>query len=289
MLPPFELFCPTELAEACLLKKKGAKVIAGGTDVLVALNNGSLLSDTLIDIKNIPEMAGISYSENAGLVIGALATHRELELCKLIKDKYHALFCGCSQVGSVQIRCRGTIGGNICNAVPSADSVGPLLSFDAHCDIIGHNGCRSVPLAEFFLGPKHTVLQPDELLLKIRLPTVPEGSGSYYTKYTRRNAMDLALLGISVYVELCNDMIKNARIALSTAAPTPMRARKTENYLIGKYVRDVDTVLLGRIAAMEASPRTSWRSSREYRLALINNLLGRTFEKSVLQARGNGQ
>jgi CO/xanthine dehydrogenase FAD-binding subunit len=220
------------------------------------------------------------------LVIGALTKHRALEISPLIKKKFTALFEGCSQVGSVQIRCRGTVGGNICNAVPSADSIGPLLVFGSSCVVSGLAGERTVPLCDFFKGPKRTVLGEDEILKSVIVPLPEERSGSAYTKYTRRNAMDLALFGVSCYLALDEeDRIKNIRIALTTAAPTPMRAFEAEKKLIGRLPDGALAGEAGELVASEARPRSSWRSSAEFRIKLAKELTGRTMLFAAQRAK----
>ena len=260
MLPAFELLTPSTVTEAIRMKlETGGKFIAGGTDILVAMHNGKERYATLIDLKGIAEL---NYFETEqGLCIGALTPHRTLELNSIVRERYTALFEGCSQVGSSQIRVRGTVGGNICNAVPSADSIGPLLVFNALCVIAGKDGERTIPLAEFFTGVKKTVLGEGELLKGVLVPEPAAGSGSAYTKYTRRRAMDLALFGVSCYTGMDGNVMKTVRIALTTAAPTPMRATDAEAFLAGKTPGDDELREAAELVARQAKPRSSWRSS----------------------------
>lgn len=287
MLPQFELYRPKCLQEACELKGQGAMVFAGGTDVFVAMHGGRLRPKALVDVKGIGEMQGATFDEQSGLNLGALTTHRTIEEWDIIKERYYALFEGCSQVGSVQIRHRGTLGGNICNAAPSADSVGPLLVFDAKCVVAGKEGQRTVPLSQFFAGPKKTVLAADELLSRIVVPPPAQCSGSAYIKYTRRKAMDLALLGVCVYLALDGNLLRDVRIALSTAAPTPIRAYQTEAMLRGKSTEDISMEEMGKQAAAEASPRSSWRANSEFRLKLLEELTQRAFSTALARAGGD--
>ena len=287
MLTNFELYTPTSVAEACQLKKevKGT-FLAGGTDVLVAMHGGKKY-DVLIDLKGIEELRGIRETEDA-LVIGALTPHHAIEESHYYQEHYSALWEGCSQVGSVQIRYRGTIGGNLCNAVPSADSIGPLLVFGASCVIASADGERTVPLSEFFVGPKKTVLGEGELLKAIVVPKPAPKTGSCYIKYTRRRAMDLALCGCSVLITLDEqDAITAARVSMTTSAPTPVRSAAAEAYLAGKKAGDVDLEELGKLTAGDASPRTSWRSSAEFRIELIKELVGRAFATALARAKEN--
>ena len=178
MLPKFELYMPDTLEEACRLKAEGAEVVAGGTDVFVNMHGGKDRSGKVVDIKNIPALQGHTFDEAQGLDLGALTTHREIELWDVIKKHYRAMFEGCSRVGSVQIRTRGTLGGNICNGAPSADSIGPMLVHDARVVAAGPAGEREIPLHNFYLGLKKLDLRPDELLARIRIPAPPAHSGS---------------------------------------------------------------------------------------------------------------
>lgn len=285
MLPKFELYMPTDLAEACRLKAGGAKVVAGGTDVFVNMHGGKDHSAKVVDVKNLPELQGHSFDPETGLNLGALTTHRDIELWDVIKQHYRAMFEGCSRVGSVQIRTRGTLGGNICNGAPSADSIGPMLVHDATVVVAGPNGERTVPLKDFYLGLKKLDMQEDELLKRILIPAPKAHSGSFYIKYTRRNAMDLALLGVSAYVELDGDVLKTVRIALTTAAPTPIRAEKTEALLNGQTISEELLAAAGKTVMEESHPRSSWRSSAEFRLTLLEELTIQALQQAIAQAK----
>lgn len=287
MLPDFDLLEPKTIEEACRLKKElKAPILAGGTDVLVAMHNGSSRPASLIDIKNIDNLKTFREDKDS-LVLGSLTLHRTIEDDPFFKKNYTALYEGCSQVGSVQIRYRGTLGGNICNAVPSADSVGPMLVFGTKCVISSGSEERIVPLEDFFLGPKKTVLGQDEILKELILPKPGPKSGSCYIKYTRRRAMDLALCGYSILITLNEkNIITEARVALTTCAPTPMRAKNAEAFLLNKNAEELDTHELGRISASDAKPRSSWRSSAEFRLSLIEELAGRAYRTALARALG---
>ena len=287
MLPSYELFEPKTIDEACRLKQQeGTWLVAGGTDIYVAMHGGALKPRALVDIKGIEELYEIARHEDHWF-FGALTPHRYFEESQDFWRDYTALAEGCSQVGSVQIRQRGTIGGNICNAVPSADSVGPLLVFDADCVIVSPGGEREVPLAEFITGPKKTVLGDDEILKGVKVYIPAEHTGSCYIKYTRRKAMDLALCGASVLVTLDTDhRIIKARASLTTSAPTAIRAKTAEEYLLGKSVNEADPIEFGRLCVESASPRTSWRSSAEFRQKVIAAISEDTCRNAVRRAQG---
>ncbi|MHB1653583.1 MAG: FAD binding domain-containing protein [Desulfitobacteriaceae bacterium] len=280
MLPQFELFITkslTETSEILLQFNEKARIYAGGTDVLVQMSKGQSHPEALIDIKGLSELYGIDYSAANGLTIGALTTHHELEKSELIQEKYPALHDGVSRVGSVQTRNRGTIGGNLCSALPSADSAGPLLALGAKVRVFGPKGERDLPLEKFFVGTKITVLEPGKILTQIMIPPLRPINAQAYLKFSRRKAMDLALLGVSVYFELDERGIAcdRARIALTTAAPTPIRAYQTEEFLSGRTLTKDNLKEAGSLAVAEAKPRDSWRSGAEYRRHLIRVLVPR--------------
>lgn len=272
MLSKFDLFMPTDFREACALKADGAKPVAGGTDVYVNMHGGKDKTAKVLDIKLLEELKGQCYTGGQGLDLGALTTHRRIEEWELIKRRYYAMFQGCSQVGSVQIRYRATLGGNIMNGAPSADSIGPMLVHDAVAVAAGPDGERSIPLEQYYTGFKKFDLQPDELLARIHIPETPENAGSAYYKYMRRNAMDLALMGVSAYVELEDNILHHVRIALTTAGPMPMRSHRAEAVLEGQPVSDEVIVAAAEAVVSEGKPRSSWRSSAEFRVRLLHDV-----------------
>ena len=282
MLPKFEYHIPETVEAACRLKKElgdGAEFVAGGTDTYAKMHNEGREIPHIIDLKYIPGLCGIAWEPEKGLTLGALTTHHEIANKDIIKKKYPVLAEGVMTIGSYQVRNRGTIGGNICTAAPSADGIGPLLVLDALCEIAGSEGIRQVPLENFFTGPKKTVLKHDELLTRIFLPPVSDNYGGAYFKYGRRNAMEIALQAVSVYLEVEGDgkTCSAVRIALATSAPTPIRARETEKYLLGVDLTDDEKLArAGEIVLTEANPRSSWRASAEFRKDLLLKLVPRT-------------
>lgn len=288
MLPEFDLLIPETLEEALsILKEKGSecRVVAGGTDVYVDMHGKYVTEPTLVDVKRIPELKEFIFTEGEGAVIGAAVTHHQLDRSPMIRKYYPALFEGASQVGSVQIRHRGTIGGNICNAVPSADTLGPLLVLDARAVLVGSEGEREVELKDFFLGPKKTVRRPDELLKTITLPD-PGKKRSAYIKFTRRGAMDLALLGASASLELDEEEVcRNVRIALTTCAPVPMRAFEAETVLEGKALSEELIREAGLVASAESKPRTSWRCTEEYRREVLKEIVPQAIKLAVQRSK----
>ena len=262
---------PASLKEVFgLLKKHGprATLIAGGTDVMINIRNKELAPEVLISLRGLEDLRFIRRTN--GYHIGALTTHTMLEQSDMIRMELSALHDAASQVGSVQIRNVATVGGNICNAAPSADTAGPLLALDATVVLEGPQGRREVPIADFFTGPSKTVRKRNEVLVEFHIPEKPGRFGSAYWKHSRRKAMDLPLLGIAVALTLSErEEISNARIGLTVAAPVPIRAYKAEEFLKGRRLGDEVLAEAGRIASSEASPRDSLRGKAWYRTEMI--------------------
>ncbi len=272
----YDYLKPKNLQEVfSLLETYGerAALIAGGTDVMVSIRSRKIAPEVLISLRGLEEFSYINKSD--AYHIGALTTHRMLETSPMVQNELSALYDGASQVGSVQIRNVATVGGNICNAAPSADTAGPLLALDATAVLQGPEGIRKVPLAEFFTGPSQTVKKPDEVLVEFEIPVEMGEFGSAYHKHSRRKAMDLPILGVAVSLKLDGQRIADVRIALSVAAPTPLRARKAEEYLRGKELDERSLNEGGKIAAQEASPRDSLRGKAWYRKEMIETFVPR--------------
>ncbi|RLA80745.1 MAG: xanthine dehydrogenase family protein subunit M [Deltaproteobacteria bacterium] len=297
----YDYLKPSSLEEAIgLLKQYGgqAKLIAGGTDVMVGIRQKKYAPQVLISLRGIE---GLSYirEEDGGLRIGALTTHRELEKSPLVRERLGALADAVDNLGSVQIRNVATIGGNICNAAPSADTAPPLLVLGASVRIKGSEGERVLPLEEFFLGPGETALKDDEILVEFIIPSPPPNSASAYWKHTRRQAMDLPIIGVAMMLavekteapalkeafgreapleELLGALdeselvCQEVRLALGVAAPTPMRASKAEEFLRGKRVTQEALLQFGEIASSEATPRDTVRGAAWYRREMIKVL-----------------
>jgi CO/xanthine dehydrogenase FAD-binding subunit len=267
----YDYIKPATLKEVfTLLKQYGPKaaLIAGGTDVMINIRNKESSPEVLISLRGLHDLRYIR--KNNGYHIGALTTHRMVEQSDLVRRELSALHDAASQVGSVQIRNVATVGGNICNAAPSADTAGPLLALGATVVLEGPDGKRTVPIADFFTGPSTTARKGNEVLLEFHIPEQPLRFGSAYWKHARRRAMDLPLLGIAVGLALTdNGEISNARIGLTVAAPVPMRAYKAEEFLKGKPLDDTVLQEAGKIASSEASPRDSLRSTAWYRREMI--------------------
>lgn len=270
----FDYVMPTSLDEAIgLLKKHGgnAALIAGGTDVMVKIRNTRKAPGLLVSLRRLNDLNYIR--KESGYHVGAMTTHRMLEQSSLVQSELSALHDASSCVGSVQIRNVGTLGGNLCNAAPSADTAAPLLVLDATAVLEGPEGRRRVPLTGFFTGTYKTVLEPDEILVEISIPDEMSRFGSAYWKHTRRKAMELPIIGIAVAIKLSPDQaeIVDSRIALTVAAPTPVRAYSAEDFMKGKPFSDDVLREAGRIASSKdcCSIRTSIRCEAWYREEMV--------------------
>lgn len=282
----FDYLMPASLGEAVgLLQKYGSKagLIAGGTDVMVKIRKTRKAPDVMISLRRLNELRYIQ--KNGGYHIGALTTHRMLEQSPLVRSELSALHDAASQVGSVQIRNVGTLGGNICNAAPSADTAGPLLVLDATAVLEGPEGRRRIPLTEFFTGTYRTVRKPDEVLAELEIPEAMGQFGSAYWKHTRRKAMELPLIGIAVALKLSQNRgeILESRIALTVAAPTPIRATLAEDFLKGKPMTEDVLQEAGRIASSAdcCTIRTSLRCEAWYREEMVRVFVPRMARRAA--------
>ncbi len=277
----FEYLKPKSIDEAIsLMESHGerARYIAGGTDILVKIKEKKVLPDFLISLRHIPEMAYIHYEEARGILrIGGMTTHRMLEKSSLIRRRYPILSDAVDNIGSVQIRNVATIGGNIVNAVPSADGAIPLITLGAQIRMRGPKGERAMELVDFFIGPGQTLLEHGEIVLEFVVPKLPSYTGMAYCKHTRRAAMELPILGVAVLLSLEDDGItcSEARIGLGVLAPTPMRALSAEKILKGEKVEDALLEKAGKVAAEECKARDSVRGEAWYRRAMVETLVKR--------------
>jgi carbon-monoxide dehydrogenase medium subunit len=275
----FELLQPTTIAEALSLLAKyqeKCEVIAGGTDLVVRMREKVIKPGYVIDINNIPGLSYVNCDEKQGLKIGALTTIRSLEKSKGIKTTYPVISQAAAQLGSIAIRNVGTVGGNLCNAAPSAEMAPALIGLSARVKVIGSGGERVVPLENFFTGPNSTILKPDELLTEIQVPLLSPNSKGIYLKHGIRGSMDLGIVGVAVIMTMAptDDMCQDIRIVLGAVAPTPMRARNAEEILRGKRVDDVLVSKSVQAASQEARPISDVRASAEYRREMIRVFSG---------------
>jgi CO/xanthine dehydrogenase FAD-binding subunit len=236
MIPPFEYKAPNTIQEAIelLWKAEGkAKIIAGGTDLVIGLRNGDQRTQSIIDITRIEELRKIEEI-NGSVSIGAAATHSEIASASLVKKYGKVLSDAASEIGSPQIRNLGTIGGNIINASPSADTLPPLMVLNAMGKVMSKEGERAVPLSQLFKGPYQTSLKPHELLVQIIFPKLPPDIRTSYVRLARRDAMAIARMSVAVILQIEKNWIEDIRISVGSVTPTPQRMLETEAFLKGK-------------------------------------------------------
>ncbi|MEE4261641.1 MAG: xanthine dehydrogenase family protein subunit M [Desulfobacteraceae bacterium] len=287
----FTYLAPKNLDEAVSLHESyggRAKYIAGGTDVLVKIKEGKLAPDYLISLKGILDQERPYLNHETGeLFIGAFLTHSAIEKSSIVRLNYPILYDAIKNIGSVQIRNVATIGGNLVNAVPSADGAIPLIALDGKAHIYGTKGHRSVDLRRFFLGPGQCDLDRGEILLEVVIPPLLPRTGGAYVKHGRREAMELPMLGVGVLLSLEADSTTCARvrICLGVAAPTPLRCLEAEKYLAGKTVDEASLAEAGRIAAEESRVRDSIRGLAWYRREMVGVLVKRMGMKALERAK----
>jgi carbon-monoxide dehydrogenase medium subunit len=284
-LPHFDYLSPETLDDVLTLlaqHKAKAKLIAGGTDLVPQLK-GRLVKTPqyIIDLKKIAELDYIKYDAKNGLAIGALATIKAIIDSKVVRDKFGVLAQAAENMASPQVRNRGTIAGNICNAVPSADSAPTLLVLEARLKLVSQRSERTVAISDFFTGPNRTALADDEMLLEIQLPTPPPHGKGVYFKLGPRKAMDLAIVGVAVLAVTDKGKCQNIRIALESVAPTPIRAKKAEAILREQMFDDKLIAKAAQTAAGETKPIDDHRASAEYRRQMVAVLTERAIKQAL--------
>ncbi len=286
---PFDYYAPETVDEAIAIFRRlgdSGRLLAGGTDLLVQMKEDLLHPSYLVSLRRLQELRGIEFSESEGLRIGALTDMASIAAAPVVRERFPILADSAGLVGSVQTRNMATVGGNLCNAAPSADTAPPLLALEATARIAGPRGERTVPLAEFFQGPGQTVLGTGEILLELRAPAPPAGSGGFYLRHTPRQEMDIAVVGVAALVTLRGDTIEQARIALGAVAPVPMRAPQTEATLASKPVSDDAIAEATAAASQEARPISDLRGSDAFRRELVRVLTERCLRGAIERARG---
>jgi len=285
----FELSLPRTVDECLkILGERGgeAKLVAGGTDLLPQLKNGLLKPAYVVDLSGVPALKALSSANGEGLRLGSAVTARAIELDSHVRARYASLAESGALVGSVQVRNLATVGGNLCNAAPSADMAPPLLALDAEAVIVGPRGERRVPLTTFFVGVRKTVLAANELLLEFVVPAPGPGSGDQYLRHTPRRELDIAVVGVASQVTLKDGVCAKARIALASVAPTPVRATAAEDALTGQAPTPALIERAAELAVDAARPISDQRGSAEFRRHLVRVLTRRTLTTALARANG---
>ena len=288
----FELSLPRTVDDCLkILSERGgdAKLVAGGTDLLPQLKNGVLKPASVVDLSGVPALRALSSANGDGLRLGAAVTARAIELDPQIRARYASLAESGALVGSVQVRNLATVGGNVCNAAPSADMAPPLLALDAEALIVGPKGERRVPLASFFVGVRKTALAADELLLELIVPSPGPRSGGHYLRHTPRRELDIAVVGVASQLTLRDGVCGKARIALASVAPTPVRAVAAEAALVGQAITPALIERAAELAIEAARPISDQRGSADYRRHLVRVLTRRTLTVALERARNAHQ
>ncbi len=266
---------------------KQARVLGGGTDLLVQLREGRSNAQLIIDIKHIPETNELTYAPSCGLQLGAAVPCYRVYGNAEIVAAYPGLIDAVSMIGGIQIQGRATVGGNLCNASPAADSIPPLIVHQATCVIAGPSGQREVPVESFCTAPGQTVLREDEFLVSLHLPPPQPGFGAHYLRFTPRNEMDIAVVGAGAAVMLdeTGTSFVSARIALSAVAPTPLFVPEAGEALAGEEVTLESINHAAGIAQESAHPISDMRGTATQRKHLCAVLTRRALQKAIERAR----
>lgn len=281
-LPKFEYHSPASIPEALELLstfEKDAKLLAGGTDLLLAMKRRTATPSHLVNLKTIAGLNGIT-EDATGIAIGALTTMDVIERSAVIKEKYTPLWDAACAMASPQVRTLATIGGNLVSAVPSADTAPPLMVLSARAHITSLSGERTCPVEDLFAGPSASSLSPTDILTHITIPA-PKGKGTYL-KLMRRAALDLALVGVAAYISIdSKNVCTDVKIALGAVAPTPIRATEAEKILLGKALTEELATEAGKVAGRECRPISDIRASIEYRRNMVEVLTKRALLQTL--------
>ena len=285
-----------------LLSAQGdrAKILAGGTDILVQLREGLREADLVLDVKKIPELMELQFDTSQGMTLGAGVPCYKIYDNPAVAKAYPALADAAriiggwqiqsrASIGGWQIQSRASIGGNLCNSSPAADSTPALIAHDATCEIAGPQGRRRVPVAQFCTAPGRNVLARGEILVALRFPPVEKHAAAHYLRFIPRNEMDIAVVGVGSWLRLsaASDKIEAARIGIGAVAPTALFAADASQYLIGKPPTEEHFVQAGELAKKNAKPISDKRGTAEYRTHLVGVLVKRTLAEALARAKTN--
>ncbi|MGB2695044.1 MAG: xanthine dehydrogenase family protein subunit M [Dehalococcoidia bacterium] len=287
----FDYIAPASLDEAvAVLTQHGqsARVLAGGTDIIIQVRERRLDISVMVDIKAIPEVTAIVHANGGGLRIGAAVPCAQLYQDSEIARRYPALIDSAGLIGGIQIQSRASLGGNLCNSSPAADAIPTLIALSATCEIAGPNGTRTLPVEEFCTAPGKNVLGNDEFLVALSFPAPEAHSGAAFERFIPRNEMDIAVCNAAANVTLSADgsIFQSARIAVGAVAPTPLFVREAGEALAGQPVGDAAIERSAQIASDAAKPITDMRGSAGQRKHLAGVLTRRVINTAVARAKG---
>ena len=272
-----------------LLDEKGdqARILAGGTDLIVQAREGKRTLDWMIDIKSIPEVNILDYDSKNGLTLGAAVPCYQIYAVDAICDAYPGLIDATKIIGGTAIQGRAGVGGNLCNASPAADGIPPLIVLNATCIIAGLKGERETPVKDFCTGPGQTALEKGEMLISLKVPAPQKNSSSYYLRFIPRNEMDIAVVGTgaSVILDDAKQRIVSAKIALGAVAPTPLFAEEASALLAGKEISDAVIDEAAQAAQAIARPISDMRGTAEQRTHLVGVLTRRALNGAIQRVK----
>tara|TARA_Y100000817_G_C16801542_1_gene519904 strand:- start:110 stop:976 length:867 start_codon:yes stop_codon:yes gene_type:complete len=286
---PYNYYAPENINEAVgLLEEFGskAKCLAGGTDILVQTRGGRFELDAIIDVKSIPELTKVEWT-NDNLVVGSAVPCYVLYEDEKISNQFPGIIDAASLIGGIQIQSRASLGGNLCNASPSADGICPLIVHNTMCVIAGPKGSREISVDQFCVSPGKNVLDEGEFLVSLKIPLPDSGFGAAYERFIPRNEMDIAVAAVGSSVVLDDGKIIDSKIALAAVGPTPIYANKASEFLLGKDGSDDNLDQASQIAQDSCSPITDMRGDVEFRKHLIGVLTRRTLDLALKRAGGN--
>jgi carbon-monoxide dehydrogenase medium subunit len=286
----FEYLRPADLrtAVALLAEKNGkARAMAGGTDLLVQLRAERFQLERVVDVKAIPELNELRFDRKAGLTIGAAVPCYLIYGNKDVQASYPGIMDAAQIVGGVAIQGRATIGGNLCNASPSGDTIPILIAYGAQANITGAGGERTVPVEQFCIAPGTSVLKPGEILVSITLPAPEKGTGAHYLRFIPRNEMDIAVVGAGAWVQVGRGgKIADARVALGAVAPTPLYVDAARGVLVGTDGGDAALEAVAEAARKAAKPISDMRGTEAQRRHLAGVLAKRAVRGAIARAKG---
>jgi carbon-monoxide dehydrogenase medium subunit len=260
-------------------------MLAGGTDLIIQMRAGVRTPEQLVDAKSITELQVLSFSPQDGLRLGAAVSCARLIEDPTVRQHYPGLVEAAGLIGSVQIQSRCSVGGNLCNGSPAADTTPALIALGAVCHVAGAKGTRTVAVEDFVVSPGRTVLQPDEILVELRIPAPQAHSADCYQRFIPRNEMDIAVVGVGAAVTLSGNNCTAARISLGAVAPTPLFAKEASASLVGKPLTDDTIAAAAALAQQIATPITDMRGTAEYRKHLVGVLTRRVLKTAAERAK----
>ena len=265
----------------------GARALAGGTDLLVHLRAKVFTPDLVVDVKGVPELNEVSYNPGTGLTIGAAVPCYKIYGNEAVSAAYPGLIDAASLIGGTQIQGRASLGGNLCNATPSGDSIPIIIALGGVCNISGPDGDRQVAAEDFCTGVRRNVLGVGEILVSVHFPPPEPNSGARYIRFIPRNEMDIAVAGAGVSVTLDNGNVGSARVSLASVAPTPLFVREAGEAMVGKPANEDTVRIASGLARDAARPITDMRGTIEYRRHLCEVLTRRALLTAIERAQAN--